>query len=77
MRTTIRLDENLLRQLKKMALEQKRTLNSLLEEAAREKLARRRRPSAGQAVRLQTFRGQGLQPGVDLDDSASLVDLLE
>jgi predicted transcriptional regulator len=77
MRTTIRLSEDLLRQLKKMALEQKRTLSSLLEEAAREKLARRRRTPAGQVVRMQTFRGRGVQPGVDLDDSASLMDLLE
>jgi predicted transcriptional regulator len=56
MRTTIRLDEDLLRQLKK--------------------LARRRRVPAGEAVRLRTFRGKGVQPGVDLDDSASLSDLL-
>jgi predicted transcriptional regulator len=76
MRTTIRLDDELLRQLKKLAIEQKRTLNSLLEEAAREKLARRGRARSGQAVLLQTFRGQGVQPGVDLDDSASLLDLL-
>jgi predicted transcriptional regulator len=76
MRTTIRLDDELLRQLKKLAIEQKRTLNSLLEEAAREKLARRRRARSREAVRLQTFRGQGVQPGVDLDDSASLLDLL-
>ncbi len=76
MRTTIRLGEDLLRQLKKLALEQNRTLNSLLEEAAREKLARGNRSASGQAVRLRTFRGQGIQAGVDLDDSASLLDLL-
>ncbi|OHD76223.1 MAG: hypothetical protein A2V99_12255 [Spirochaetes bacterium RBG_16_67_19] len=76
MRTTIRLNEELLQQLKKMAIEQNRTLNSLLEEAAREKLARSNRTTGAQAVQLRTFRGQGVLPGVDLDDSASLLDLL-
>lgn len=28
-------------------------------------------------VELPTFAGDGLQPGVDLDDSAALVDLME
>jgi len=27
-------------------------------------------------VRLKTFRGGGVRPGVDLDDSASLLDLM-
>lgn len=34
---------------------------------------RRERPSA----KFPTFRGTGLQPGIDLDDSASLLDLME
>ena len=76
MRTTIRLDEELLRQLKKLAIEEKRTLNALIEEAAREKLARPRRVHPGEAVQLRTFRGKGVQPGVDLDDSVALLDRL-
>lgn len=37
------------------------------------------RSGAGTGARLSlpTFRGQGLLPGVDLDDSASLVDLMD
>jgi hypothetical protein len=27
-------------------------------------------------VRLKTFRGSGARPGVDLDDSASLLDVM-
>jgi hypothetical protein len=34
------------------------------------------RKPARPRVRLPTFRGRGLQPGVDLDDSASLLDLM-
>jgi hypothetical protein len=37
-----------------------------------------RRPAAGPVpVSLPVFAGQGLQPGVDLDDTASLLDLME
>lgn len=38
-----------------------------------------RRPAGRRprAVALPTFRGRGLQPGVDLDDNASLLDLMQ
>lgn len=38
-----------------------------------------RRPDARAAkpVKLPTFRGRGLQPGVDLDDTANLLDLMQ
>jgi len=38
---------------------------------------RRPAPAASVSVALPTYRGEGLQPGVDLDDSASLLDLME
>ncbi len=52
------------------------TLTRLIEDALREALARR---PAGERerVRLTTFGRDGLQPGVDLDDSAGLLDVLE
>jgi len=77
MRTTVRLDERLLAQAKKYAAESGRTLTSVLEEALREKLARRRVRAGTQPVRLRTANGEGVRPGVDLDDSASLLDLME
>ena len=33
--------------------------------------------TAGSPVKLITVSGKGLQPGVDLDDSAALLDLME
>jgi hypothetical protein len=41
--------------------------------------AQTRRAAAGATTRapLPTFAGQGLQPGVDLDDTASLLDLMD
>jgi hypothetical protein len=43
----------------------------------REALARRPKPGERPPVRLTTFGGSGLQPGIDLDDSAALSDLID
>ena len=77
MRTTIRLDDRLLTEAKIYAAESGRTLTALVEDALRESLARRRQAGAREPVRLKTVKGNGLQDGVDLDDSASLLDLME
>lgn len=44
---------------------------------ALESLTRRRAGKAGGGEPLPTFAGNGLRPGVDLDDSANLLDLME
>jgi len=74
MRTTIRLDDTLLRQAKAMAATNGRSLNEFIVDAVRAAVARRAPRSA---VPLPTFNGNGLQPGVDLDDSASLLDIMD
>jgi hypothetical protein len=76
MRTTIRLDDDLLRKTRALAAETGRTLTAVIEDALREALARRRARRAGPRVVLPTFKGQGLRPGVDLDDSAGLLDVM-
>jgi predicted transcriptional regulator len=76
MRTTIRLDDDLLRRAKRAAAERGTTLTAVIEDALRRALA----PATGQPrsrVELPTFRGDGLQAGVDLDDTASLLDLMD
>ena len=77
MRTTIRIDEQLLRQAKQLAARSGKSLTSLIEDALRESIARQHSAGQRQPVRLVTFRGSGLLPGVDLDDSAALLDLME
>ena len=77
MRTTVRLDDDLLAQIKQFATEQSMTLTAVLELALREMLARRERLRDERRTPLPTFRGNGLQPGVDLDDSAALLELME
>jgi Arc/MetJ family transcription regulator len=76
MRTTIKIDDRLLADAKAQAALSGRTLNQVVEDALRESLGRRDRAVRQQAVELPTFAGR-LQPGVDLDDSSALVDLME
>jgi hypothetical protein len=77
MRTTIRLDDDLLREAKTAAAASGRTLTELVEDALREALARRQAGAGRKRVVLRTFKGRGLRPGVDLDDSAVLLELMD
>lgn len=76
MRTTINLPDPLLAQARRRAAETGRTLTAFISDAVRESLARRRAGRDHAPVQLTTFRGSGLQPGVDLDNSAALEDLM-
>ena len=77
MRTTVRLDDELIHEVKRVAAEERTTLTALLEQALRELLARRRQARLRPREPLPTYAGRGLQPGVDLDDTAALLDLLD
>lgn len=77
MRTTVRLDDTLMREAKLFATERGESFKSILERALREMLARRENLRNRPRVRLPTFRGRGLQPGVDLEDKDALLELLE
>jgi hypothetical protein len=77
MRTTIRIDDELLREAKAAAAATNRTLTAVVQDALREALSRRRTGIVRERVTLPTVGGGGLMPGVDLDDSASLLDLME
>jgi hypothetical protein len=77
MRTTIRLDDDLLAEVKLLAARSGKTLTSVIEDALRETLSRQKQVGERKPVRLTTVSGQGLQPGIDLDDSASLLSIME
>jgi hypothetical protein len=78
MRTTIRLDDDLLRAAKLYAVETGRTLTAVIEDALRQAISRRSPGEPASPVQLPVARGGGtLQPGVDLDDSAALLELME
>lgn len=76
MRTTINIDDALLAEAKQVAARTGRSLTAVVEDALRESLHRRRR-TGQRAVELPTFGEGGVQPGVDLDDSAALLELME
>jgi len=74
----VRLDERLLREAKAVAAQERSTLTAIIDDALRQFLARRSAPRGKrEQVKLITFRGEGLQPGVDIDDTAALIDLME
>ena len=77
MRTTVRLDDHLLREAKQFAARTGRTLTAVIEDALREALNRSQKRPRRPPVKLPTFRGQGLRSGVDLDDTASLLELMD
>ena len=77
MRTTIRIDEQLLKEAKQLAIQRKKSLTAIIEDALRESLSRQNTAGQRPPVHLPTCSGKGLLPGVDLDDSASLLDLME
>jgi hypothetical protein len=75
MRTTIRLEDPLLRQAKARASERGISLNDFISDAVRAAL--QPRAANRRSVLLPTFAGGSLLPGVDLDDSAALLHLME
>jgi hypothetical protein len=77
MRTTISINDNVLERAKKLAREKGKTLSSVIEDALQESISRREQQSDRPRVTLPIFKGDGLQPGVDLDNNAALLDLME
>jgi hypothetical protein len=76
MRTTIYLDDHLITRIKELAARTGRTMTAVIEDAVRQSLEHA--PSrTRKTVRLTTVGGKGLKKGVDLDDAASLLDLME
>ena len=73
----MRLPDDLMRDVKRLAVETDRTLTQLIEDALREALARGAQPAPDVPIHLPTFGHGGLRPGVDLDDSAALLDLMD
>jgi hypothetical protein len=73
----MRIDDGLLAAAKEHAAQTGRTLTSLFEDALRAFLALEKRPKRRERTALPTFDGGGLCPGVDLDSSADLLDVME
>lgn len=78
MRTTISISDDLLQEAKRAALERRVSLSEVVDDALRTTLrCRLENSNPIKIAPLKTFRGTGLQPGVDLSDSADLLSVME
>ena len=74
-RTTLALDDNLFRDLKARAAREGIPLGRLVNDLLHQAQARAPRPV--RRVKWLTFRGQGVRPGVDINNRRSLYDVLD
>ena len=80
MRTKLRLEDQLIRRAARIAKERGETLDALIERGLRSLLAEVPKPSARARKRVTlpvSKAGGGTLPGVDLNDSAGLLDRME
>ena len=76
MRTTIDINDELLRAVKVHAVTVHQTLKATVEQALRAFLKTQGGVAAKRPPPVPIFRGQGVQPGVDLTDNAALEELM-
>jgi hypothetical protein len=75
MRTTIDIDDQLLLYAKHQAVQQCCTIKQILEDALRDFFSHQ--TVEHKPVYLITFSGPGLKPGINLDNSRSLNDIMD
>lgn len=77
-RTTVRLEDRLLEQAKRVAEQRGETLTALIDEGLRIVVANSQKPRRRRHVKIPvSTRGGGLLPGIDLNNSAALLDLMD
>lgn len=81
MRTTVRLDEQLMREAKELAAKEGRTFTSLIEESLRERIARSRSWKSRARKKLPVSKcSGGIHPWLDpeiLSDNSRLADVMD
>lgn len=76
MRTTVSIDEEVLRAAKRRAADEGRPLGELITESLRERLARR--PASDRSRYAAVTAGEGGSlPGVDITDNAAIRELMD
>ena len=73
----VNLDDKLHREAKTYAARHGTTLAVLIEDALRLRLARRGEHKDAKRITLPSFRGDGLQPGISLDDMDGVYDRMD
>ena len=79
MRTTLDLDDHLLSEAKRLAVERGTTLTAVLEDALRIVVRRVEKPKPRKRRKLPTTGepGAGFMPGVNLDSNAAMLELMD
>jgi hypothetical protein len=78
MRTTLSIDDTLLKRAKQEALRNNRSVSAEIEEALRSVLLSRPKSKRRAVVPpLKTYAGTGTQPGVDLHSNSDLANLMD
>jgi hypothetical protein len=77
MRTTINLPDDLILRAKKAALDADTTLTEIIANALREALAKRRHKRATREFKIVASGRGGVFPGVDLDNTSDLLDIMD
>ena len=78
MRTTVTIQDGLLAKAREASMRRNCSIGEVIDDALRSSLVAQPK-SARQTARrpLKTFRGTGLQPGVELVSSAELLEVME
>ncbi len=76
-RTTIVLEDTLYKALRKKAAETGATFKALVSDAIRASLKEPAKKEGAYTFHLTTTRGEGLQPGVNLDSRQALYDFMD
>lgn len=77
MRTTVNIDERLLELAKERARQRKWTLGEVMNEALRRAFFECDEEKPRSPIRLVTYCGKGMAPGVNLDSNSELSDFME
>ncbi len=78
MRTTVDLNDDILTELKRIAAETRKPLRTVMEDALRSELERRKKASGRcTSQKVLTYHGNGLRPGINLNSTAELLDFME
>ena len=76
MRTTLNISDDLLAEAKMLAVRSHRPIGAIVDDALRVLLRRQDPESPSKAWSFPTSGAGGMQPGVNLEDSSALADLL-
>ena len=78
MRTTLNINDTLLKKAKKCSIERNCSLGEIVDEALRLSLVTQKKSDTAAIARpLKTFAGSGIQPGIDLNNNASVLEAMD